>query len=82
MDKDKKLEGAPLTLNEAADYLGLSTSFVYKLTASCRLTHYKPSGGRLYFLREDLDAYILRGRRAGDYELSAAADAHLAGRRV
>ena len=48
----------PLTLAETARYLDLSKSFVYKLTASGQLTHYKTGN----FLRSDLNGYLLQNR--------------------
>ena len=51
----------PLTLPEAAGYLDLSKSFVYKLTSSGRLTHFK-TGKRIYFRRADLNSYLLKNR--------------------
>lgn len=52
----------PMTVDEAAEFLGLSKSHIYKLTSSGRLRHYKPGGKTLYFLREDLLAYVKGGR--------------------
>jgi len=52
----------PLTLEEAADYLDLSPSYVYKLTSQGELPHYKPNGKRLYFEKAELRAYLLKGR--------------------
>jgi excisionase family DNA binding protein len=78
MEQNKKQEGAPFSLEEAADYLGLARSFLYKLTSQ---GHYKPGGGRLYFRREDLDAYLFRGRRTADFVKEAGAEAFLAGAR-
>jgi excisionase family DNA binding protein len=76
MDENRtRLEGAPFTLGEAAHYLGLSRSFLYKLTSQGKIAHFKPAGGKLYFKLEDLDGYLFRGRRAADYELAKKADA-------
>ena len=58
LDKEDK----PLTLREAAVYLDISPSYLYKLTASQRIPHFKPHGKRVYFLRSDLNAYLLQGR--------------------
>ena len=69
-------ERKPLSLKEAADYLGLKPKYCYNLANLGKLAYYKPSG-KLYFLQEDLDAYIRRNRRAADYELRDRADAIL-----
>lgn len=59
---DQSHTDRPFTLREAAEYLDLSPSYVYKLTSTRRLPHYKPSGKRIYFLKADLDAYLLQNR--------------------
>ena len=61
---EEKLDGEdrPLTLMEAAVYLDISPSYLYKLTASQRIPHFKPHGKRVYFLRSDLNDYLLQGR--------------------
>lgn len=70
----------PLSIEEAAAFLGLKKSFVYKLTSRGQLSFYKPTGGRLYFQMADLKAFIFRNRRAADYELNAEADRREAAR--
>ena len=55
-------EDKPLTLEETAAYLDISPSYLYKLTSSQRIPHYKPHGKRVYFLKSDLNAYLLQGR--------------------
>jgi excisionase family DNA binding protein len=74
-EKRIRPEGAPLTLGEAAVYLGLRRAFLYKLTSQGKIPHFKPANGKLYFTLEDLDGYLYRNRRAADYELAEKADA-------
>ena len=50
----------PLTFEEAADYLGLSKSYLYKLTSANKIPHYKPQGKRVYFAKVELDTWLLR----------------------
>jgi excisionase family DNA binding protein len=47
-----------LNFNETADYLGLSHSYLYKLTARKMIPCYKPMG-RLYFFKNELDNWIV-----------------------
>ena len=56
----KGRDGRPLTFEEAADYLGLSKSYLYKLTCSNKIPHYKPQGKRLYFAKSELDTWLFR----------------------
>jgi excisionase family DNA binding protein len=74
---ERRPEGAPLTIPEAAAFTGLKASYLYKLACLGKVPYYKPRGGRLYFTRADLEAFTLRGRRSADYELDGHADAFL-----
>ena len=49
-----------LTFNEAADYTGLSKSYLYKLTSAGMVPHSKPNGKQVYFGKAELDAWLLR----------------------
>ena len=75
MEKENSVR--PLGISEAAEYLGLSKAFLYKLTSQGRITHYKPNGGRLYFKVEDLDRYVYNGRRSAEFELNQEAERFL-----
>jgi len=48
-----------LNAKQAASYLDISLSHLYRLTSERRVPYYKPGGGRIYFRRSELDAYIL-----------------------
>ena len=50
----------PLTLEEAAAYLDVSKSTLYKWTSSNKILHYKPNGKRIFFCKSELDAWLLR----------------------
>ena len=52
------MEKAFLTISEAAKYLNLSKARMYKYSSQKRITHYKTMR-KVYFKREDLDAFIL-----------------------
>ena len=58
----------PLTIEDAAAYTHLSKGYLYQLCWYGKISHYKPSGGRIFFKREDLDAFIYRNRRSADFE--------------
>ena len=66
-----------LTLPEAADFLGLKESYVYKLVFLKRLPYYKPHGGRLLFDRAELEALVRAGRVSTAAELLEKADRSL-----
>ena len=51
-----------LNFNDACQFLDYSKSYLYKLTHSRQIPHYKPNGKKLYFKRSDLEAWLLRNR--------------------
>jgi len=50
-----------LSFKEAAVYLKISESNLYKKTSKRVLKFFKPNNGKLYFKRCDLDAWVLKG---------------------
>lgn len=53
-----------LNFNEAAVYLEVSHSHLYKLTSTNTIPAYKPNGKKLYFNREELNKWLLTNRQA------------------
>ncbi|HKI89598.1 MAG TPA: helix-turn-helix domain-containing protein [Draconibacterium sp.] len=53
-----------LNFNEAAIYLEVSHSHMYKLTSTATIPAYKPNGKKLYFNRHELDEWLLSNRQA------------------
>jgi excisionase family DNA binding protein len=64
-----------LNHEEAASYLRISRSTLYKLTSSRSIPHYKPGGKLVYFKPEDLDRWLESNRVETDSELQSAAQA-------
>ncbi len=62
-----------LNLKEAAFYIGLSQSYLYKLTSSRRIPCYKPLGKFLYFKKDELDNWLLRNRNVTKKEIEKTA---------
>jgi len=50
----------PYTFAEAAKYLDISKSYLYKLTSLGKIPHFKPYGKKIYFRKEDLDEWIFQ----------------------
>ena len=62
-ENDQEHSPRPLGIEQAAAFLGLSQSYLYRLTSERRIPHYKSRGGkRVYFDPEDLKAWAY-GRR-------------------
>jgi excisionase family DNA binding protein len=51
-----------LSLSEAAAFLGITKSTLYKKTHRKEIPFYKPTGKLIYFLRQDLLNWALRNR--------------------
>ncbi len=58
------LQKEVLNFNEAAVYLEVSHSHLYKLTSTGTIPAYKPNGKKLYFNREELNRWLLSNRQA------------------
>ena len=64
-----KSQKSVLTLKEAAEFMGLSQSYLYKLTSKCKLPFYKPSGKMIYFNKEELENWLLRNKSNSENEI-------------
>jgi excisionase family DNA binding protein len=64
----------PMGIVEAAEFTGLSKTYLYKLIHLGKIPCYKPTGGKVFFKREELTAFVFRGRHAADFELLEQAD--------
>lgn len=63
-----------LNFEEAADYTGLSKSYLYKLSSGGGIPCYKPNGKTLWFNRIEIDQWLLRNRKATLEEIDLAAE--------
>ena len=70
-----------LSVAEAASFLGIKKSYLYKLVCERRLPCYKPMGGRLLFDQAELENVIRKGRRSTRDELSERAETLLNSKR-
>ena len=68
----------PMSVQEAAAYLHISKSGVYRLTSQGLVGHYKPSGKKLYFDKKDLDSWVRKNRVASPEEIEEMAKQHMA----
>lgn len=67
-----------LTFDEAALYIGISKSDLYKKTSNRTIPHYKPRGKMIYFDRAELEAWLLQNRVATTDEIEAQAQTYIA----
>lgn len=57
-----------LTVKETAQYLGVSTSKIYKMTSNREISYFRRDG-LVYFERSVLDKYITQNKIESDYEV-------------
>lgn len=48
----------PFTFDAASSYLGISKSYLYKLTSGGKIPYYKPFGKKIYFDKAKLDEWV------------------------
>ena len=65
-----------LTSDEAAKYMGVSKSYLYKLTMRQQIPHYKPMGKMVYFNRLELEQWLQNNRVSTANEISQQAPAY------
>ena len=66
-----------LNFNDACTFLDYSKSYLYKLTHSRQVPHYKPNGKKLYFKLAELEDWLLRNRVKTDVELQQQSEDYL-----
>lgn len=66
-----------LTLSEAADYLSLSKSALYKLTSSKEIPHYIPGGKMIYFKKSEINLWINNAKVLSINELDENVEQYL-----
>lgn len=64
-----------LTSDEAAKYMGVSKSYLYKLTMRQQIPHFKPMGKMCYFNRKELEQWLQSNRVATATEINQHAQA-------
>ena len=62
-----------MTTTEAARYLGLKPSYLYKLMMRRAIPYYKPGGKLCFFAKADLDAWLTRVRVKSQSEIDSEA---------
>ena len=65
-----------LTTDEAAAYMGISKSYLHKLTMRREIPFYKPMGKMCYFDRNELEDWITCNRASTNEELNQRAQTY------
>lgn len=62
-----------LTFEEACEYMGISRSFLYKLTSTRKIPHSKPNGKMIFFEKKKLNVWLLQNGRKSKEEIESEA---------
>ena len=71
-----------LTTQQAAEYLGLKVSYLYKLMMNRAIAYYKPNGKVCYFDTDDLDVWKCSNRICTQAELDSQAQFYMVERAI
>lgn len=66
-----------LTSDEVAQYMGISKSYLYKLTMRQKIPFYRPLGKMCYFNRVEVENWLQSNRVATSEEINDKANAYL-----
>lgn len=66
-----------LTVEELSRYADISVSYIYHLTATGKLKYSKPFGKKIYFDKNEIDAFLLQNTVASDKGREAQAANYL-----
>jgi excisionase family DNA binding protein len=66
MEKNDKF----FTLAELCTYLGISRSLAYKLSHRCIIPKYRPTNGRVWFKKSEVDIWLDKHRILSEEEIN------------
>lgn len=66
-----------LTLQEAAEYMGIARSSLYKMTSTQAIPFYRPNGKLIFFDKDDILTWIRKNRVFSTEEIEEEARRHM-----
>ncbi len=66
-----------LSLSEAAEFLKISKSCLYKKSSQKQIPHYIPGGKKIYFKKSDLEDWLLKNRITPVAEIESKTESYL-----
>ena len=66
-----------LTVEEAAKFMGMARSSLYKMTSDQTIPFYRPNGKMIFFEKTDLLSWIRKNRVASREEIEEEARLHM-----
>lgn len=64
---------AVLSLDEVAEYTGLSKQYLYKLTSKNIIPFSRPNGKKIFFNKAEVDKWLLSNRQSTEEEIQSEA---------
>ena len=52
------MNNKPMSIQQAADYIGYSVHTLYQMVRKKQIPHHKPRGGKIFFFPSELDEWI------------------------
>ena len=81
-ENESNSERGLLTTTEAAHYLGVKPSYLYKMMMRRAIPYYKPGGKLCFFSRDDLDARLTSIRIKSQNEIESEAARYIVSREI
>ena len=66
-----------LTFEEACEYTGIKSSYLYKMTSTKQIPFSKPNGGKIFFNKELLDNWLLQNKNKSNLEIEQEAHSYV-----
>ena len=81
-ENESNSERGLMTTTEAAHYLGVKPSYLYKMMMRRAIPYYKPGGKLCFFSRDDLDAWLTSIRIKSQNEIESEAARYIVSREI
>lgn len=81
-ENESNSERGLLTTTEAAHYLGVKPSYLYKMMMRRAIPYYKPGGKLCFFAKDDLDAWLTSIRIKSQSEIESEAARYIVSREI
>ncbi|UTC77587.1 helix-turn-helix domain-containing protein [Treponema sp. OMZ 799] len=63
-----------MNMQQVMELTGYTRSYIYNLVYKKMIPVHKPTGGRLFFVKEEIEQWLMGGRQLTSQELNATAD--------
>ena len=77
LDESKTDKDIIYNTEEACDFLNISKSTIYKMTSTKSIPFYKPNGKNMYFIKSELEKFLLEKRELSNSDLEAQTSDYL-----